>query len=83
MDRVVVRMSPQTTPHLAGMNLVNEARIDFDQLLNNVIASGASDYPVVIRNVLKELLAAWISEIGTEFGPQMEAEVRSTVPRPT
>ncbi|HEY4639716.1 MAG TPA: hypothetical protein VII75_00090, partial [Thermoanaerobaculia bacterium] len=75
-DRVVVRMSPQSLPHLAGMNLVNEARIDFDQLLNNVIASGASDHPAVIRNVLKELLAGWLSEIRTEFGPEMEAEVR-------
>ena len=79
MDRVVVRMSPAVIPHLAGMSLVNEARIDFDQLLNNVIASGASDYPAVIRNILKELLAGWLSEIRTEFGPEMEAEVRETV----
>jgi hypothetical protein len=77
MDRVVVRTSPQTIPHLAGMNLVNEARVDFDQLLNNVIASGASDHPAVIRNILKELLAGWLSEIGAEFGPEMEAEVRN------
>ncbi|MBV9069530.1 MAG: DUF4388 domain-containing protein [Acidobacteria bacterium] len=81
MDRVVVRMSPQTLPHLAGMNLVNEARIDFDQLLNNVIASGTSDYPAAMRNVLKELLAGWLSEIRTEFGPEMEAEVRAMAPR--
>ena len=63
------------------MNLVNEARIDFDQLLNNVIASGASDHPTVIRNILKELLAGWLSEIRTEFGPEMEAEVRKMVPQ--
>jgi hypothetical protein len=77
MDRVVVRTSPSTIPHLAGMSLVNEARIDFDQLLNNVIASGTSDYPAVIRNILDELLAGWLSEIRTEFGPEMEAEVRA------
>jgi hypothetical protein len=80
MDRVVVRMSPQMTPHLAGMSLVNEARVDFDQLLNNVIASGASDYAAVIRSILKELLAGWLSEIRTEFGPEMEAEVRKMAP---
>jgi hypothetical protein len=83
MDRVVMRISPATIPHLAGMSLVNEARIDFDQLLNNVIASGAADYPSVIRNILKELLAGWLSEIGTEFGPEMEAEARAVVPKAT
>jgi len=80
MDRVVVRMSPRSMPHLSGMNLVNEARIDFDQLLNNVIASGASDHPAVIRSVLEELLGGWLSEIRTEFGPEMEAEARKIAP---
>lgn len=83
MDRVVVRMSPRSMPHLSGMNLVNEARIDFDQLLNNVIASGASDHPAVIRSVLEELLGGWLSEIRTEFGPEMEAEARKMAPKAT
>lgn len=75
MDRVVARLSAETTPYLSGMNLVNEARIDFDQLLNNVIASGSRDYPAVIHSILNELLYGWIHEIKTEFGPEMEAEV--------
>jgi hypothetical protein len=83
MDRVLMRLPPAMIRHVAGMSLVNEARIDFDQLLNNVIASGASDHPAVIRDILKELLAGWISEIGTEFGPEMEAEVRKMAARAT
>lgn len=75
MDRVVVHLSAETTPYLSGMNLINEARIDFDQLLNNVIASGSRDYPAAIHNVLNELLDGWICEIKTEFGAEMESEV--------
>ncbi len=75
MDRLIFHLPAGTTPHLSGMNLVNEARLDFDQLLNNVIASGTSDYPTVIRKILNELLSGWINEIKTEFGPEMEAEV--------
>src|SRR5205085_1093488 len=42
IDRVAIHLSPETMPYLSGMNLVaNEARIDFDQLLNNLIASGS------------------------------------------
>jgi hypothetical protein len=75
MDRVVLHLSPETLPYLSGMNLVNEARLDFDQLLNNLIASGASDHAPVVHNVLNELLYGWIYEIKSEFGPGMEAEV--------
>jgi hypothetical protein len=57
------------------MNFVNEARIDFDQLLNNVIASGSRDYPTVIHNILNQLLYGWICEIKSEFGAEMESEV--------
>jgi hypothetical protein len=78
MDRVIVHMSADTLPYLSGMNLVNEARIDFDQLQNNVIASGVADHPAVIRNILDELLAGWMSEIKAEFGAEVEAEVRRT-----
>jgi len=76
MDRVVVHMSPETLPYLAGMNFVNEARIDFDQLVNNVIGAGAGDHPAVVRNVLDQLLAGWMAEIRAEFGAEVEAEVR-------
>lgn len=75
MDRLVFHLSAETTPYLTGMNLVNEARIDFDQLLNTVIASGASDHAAVIKKVLSEILHGWIREIKTEFGPEVEAEV--------
>lgn len=75
MDRVVLHLSPDTLPYLSGMNLVNEARIDFDQLLNNIIASGSEDHARVVHGVLNELLYGWIIEIKTEFGEAMEKEV--------
>jgi Domain of unknown function (DUF4388) len=74
MDRVVVHLSAETTPYLSGMNLVNDARIDFDQLLNNVIASGSHDHSTVIHSILNELLYGWICEIKAEFGAEMESE---------
>lgn len=75
MDRVVLHLSPETMPYLSGMNLVNEGRIDFDQLLNNLIASGSADQRAVVHNVLNELIYGWIYEIKSEFGTPMEAEV--------
>lgn len=75
MDRVVLHVSPETMPYLSGMNLVNEGRIDFDQLLNNLIASGSADQRAVVHNVLNELIYGWIYEIKSEFGAPMEAEV--------
>ncbi len=75
MDRVVLHVSPETMPYLSGMNLVNEGRIDFDQLLNNLIASGSADQRAVVHNVLNELIYGWIYEIKSEFGTPMEAEV--------
>lgn len=75
MDRVVLHLSPETMPYLSGMNLVNEGRLDFEQLLNNLIASGSEDRTGLILSVLDELLYGWIYEIKTEFGQPMEAEV--------
>jgi len=75
IDRVVLHLSPDTLPYLSGMNMVNEARIDFDQLLNNLIASGSADQAIVVQNVLNELLYGWIYEIKSEFGAPMESEV--------
>ena len=74
MDRVVLHLSPDTMPYLSGMNLVNEGRIDFDQLLTNVIASGSADQRAVIHNVFNELIYGWIYEIKKEFGQAMEVE---------
>jgi len=75
MDRMVAHLPAETMPYLSGMNLVNDARIDFDQLFNNVIASGSSDHPALIRNILNQLLYGWIYEIRTEFGAEVEGEV--------
>lgn len=75
MDRVIIHLSGETTPYLSGMNLVNDARLDFDQLLNNVIASGSRNHPALVQKILNELLYGWICEIKAEFGPEMEAEV--------
>lgn len=74
VDRVVLHLSPETMPYLSGMTLVNEARIDVDQLLNNVIASGTADHAAVVQNVLDELLYGWLYEVKSEFGSEMESE---------
>ena len=52
MDRVILHLSPGTLPYLSGMSFVNEGRIDFDQLLNNMYAAGTSDHGTVVRTVL-------------------------------
>ena len=75
MDRVIRHLSPETMPYLSGMSMVNEARIDFDQLLNNLIASGSADHATIVQRVLNELLYGWIFEIKAEFGPAVEADV--------
>lgn len=75
MDRVVLHLAPETLPYLSGMNLVNEGRIDFDQLFNNLVASGSTHHATVVHNVLNELLTGWMFEVKSEFGAAMEAEV--------
>ncbi|HEY0141639.1 MAG TPA: DUF4388 domain-containing protein [Thermoanaerobaculia bacterium] len=74
MDRVVLHLSPETLPYLSGMNFVNEGRIDFDQLLNNLYASGSSDHAAVVHAVLNELLTGWLYEV-REFGAPLETDV--------
>jgi hypothetical protein len=76
MDRVVLHLSPETLPYLSGMNFVNEGRLDFDQLLNNLFASGSSDHGRVVHSVCNELLYGWVYEVKMEFaGQPIEAEV--------
>ena len=76
MDRVVLHLSPETLPYLSGMNFVNEGRLDFDQLLNNLYASGSRSHSSVVQSLLDELLFGWVYEIRSEFsGSPMEAEV--------
>lgn len=75
-DRVLLHLSPQLMPHLSGMNFVNEGRLDFDQLLNNLYASGSRDHAAIVKSLLNELLFGWIYEIRSEFsGSSIEAEV--------
>ncbi|HUJ13895.1 MAG TPA: DUF4388 domain-containing protein [Thermoanaerobaculia bacterium] len=68
IDRVVLHLSPDMLPYLSGMNMVNEGRIDFDQLLNNLIASGSENQGLIVHTVLHELLYGWILEVKSEFG---------------
>src|SRR5438045_3656486 len=68
VDRVVLHLSPDTLPYLSGMNMVNEGRVDFDQLLNNLISSGSENQGLVVHTVLHELLYGWILEVKSEFG---------------
>jgi Domain of unknown function (DUF4388) len=76
MDRVVLHLSPEILPYLSGMSFVNEGRLDFDQLLNNLYASGSSDHGRVVANVCNELLYGWVYEVKTEFsGQPIEGEV--------
>jgi len=79
VDRVVTHISPEVLPYLSGMSLVNEARIDFDQLLNNMIASGSNDKPTIVHNVLNELLYGWIYETKVEFGTRLEDRINEIV----
>lgn len=73
-DRVVVHLAPGTLPYLSGISFVNEGRLDFDQLLNNLYASGSRDHTAVVQTVLDELLYGWLYEVKAEFGPAMETE---------
>lgn len=75
MDRVVLHLSPEMTPFLSGMTFVNEGRLDFDQLLNNLYASGSRDQGAVVQNLLSELLTGWLYEIKTEFGAALEPKI--------
>ncbi|MBV8518064.1 MAG: DUF4388 domain-containing protein [Acidobacteria bacterium] len=75
MDRVVLHLSPETLPYLSGMSFINEGRVDFDQLLNNLYASGSQNHGAVVHDVLNELLYGWIYETKAEFGPAMESEI--------
>ena len=73
-DRVLLHLSPPVLPYLSGMNFVNEGRIDFDQLLNNLYASGSRDHATVVQSVLDELLYGWLYEVKAEFGAALESE---------
>ncbi|HUP65269.1 MAG TPA: DUF4388 domain-containing protein [Thermoanaerobaculia bacterium] len=79
VDRVVLHLSPEVLPYLSGVNLMNEARVDFDQLLNNLISSGSSDRAAIVDAVLNELLYGWIFETRAEFGSKLEPQIATVV----
>lgn len=79
VDRIVVHLSPEVLPYLSGVNLLNEGRVDFDELLNNLIASGSEDRMAIVNNVLNELLYAWILEIRKEFGTSLEPQLAPVI----
>jgi hypothetical protein len=79
VDRVVQHISPDVRPHMSNINLVNEGRVDFDQLMNNLIAAGTPDPRNTIYTVLNELLYGWIYEIKREFGNGLDVEVNEIV----
>ncbi|HVT04833.1 MAG TPA: DUF4388 domain-containing protein [Thermoanaerobaculia bacterium] len=75
VDRVVLQLSPEVLPYLSGINLLNEGRVDFDQLQTNIISSGASDHARVADSVMNDLLYSWILEIKKEFKGRLEGEM--------
>jgi hypothetical protein len=76
MDRVVIHLSPETLPFLSGMSFVNEGRLDFDQLLNNLFSTPTAEHSRLVRAVLDELLNGWVAEVRAEFaGQPLEREV--------
>jgi hypothetical protein len=79
MDRVIRHLAPDRLPYLSGISLTNEARVDFDQLHNNLISSGIEDRTTVAHEVLNQLLYGWIVETRQEFGPRLQASVDEMV----
>lgn len=78
-DRVARHLAPDRLPFLSGISFTNEARLDFDQLLNNLISSGLEDRMSVANDVLNQLLYGWIVETRQEFGPRLQKKVDEIV----
>jgi hypothetical protein len=79
MDRVIRHLAADRLPYLSGISLTNEARVDFDQLHNNLIASGLEDRATVANEVLSQLLYGWVVETRQEFGPRLQHRVDEVV----
>ena len=77
VDRVVAHLSPQTVAALSGMSMVNEGRVDIDQLLTNLVASGPREKRRIVSELMNELLDGWVLELRTEFGEQLDAMVKA------
>lgn len=78
-DRVVRHLSPDRLPYLSGISLTNESRVDFDQLLNNLIASELDDRVGIAHEVLNQLLYGWIVETRQEFGARLQQRIDEIV----
>ncbi len=81
LDRVVSNLSPRIAPLFRGITLVNDGRVDFDQVLNNLISSAAEDKRGVLNEGLNELLYGWILEMKAEFGDRLDSEMALVVAR--
>ncbi len=79
VDRVVSHLAADRLPYLSGISLTNEGRIDFDQLLNNLISSGSDNQREVVEDLLNQLLLGWVVESKREFGEKLEARVEAIV----
>jgi hypothetical protein len=79
VDRVVMHLSPAVLPYLSGMTLINEGRVDIDQILTNLIASGSVDQKKAVHEVLNELFYGWLIEIRSEFGSRLEEQIAPVV----
>jgi hypothetical protein len=79
VDRVVMHVSPAVLPYLSGMTLINEGRVDVDQILTNLIASGSVDQKKAVHEVLNELFYGWLIEIRSEFGSRLEEQIAPVV----
>lgn len=75
VDRVVTRVSAQNLRYLSGMSMVNEGRIDIDQLLTNLGPASAHDKRQIVQDVMNELFYGWVLEIRTEFGDHFDAVI--------
>lgn len=79
VDRVATHLSPGMLPYVSGINLLNEGRIDFDQLQNNLIASGSAEQTRLVDALLDEILTGWIHEIRSEFGTEFDAPLTQAI----
>jgi len=87
VDRVVTRVSPQNMKYLSGISMVNEGRLDVDQLLTNLGPVNAHDKRQIVQDLMNEMLYGWALEIRTEFGAEFDTaiaaaqeKIRGTVP---
>lgn len=75
MDRVVLHVPAPRRTLLNDITLVNEGRVDFDQLLNNLYAGAERDHAAAARELLSAMLEGWEREVRGELGDELTATV--------